>query len=262
MHCTTDNYLALEPRRSDDVADLRDAGISTINDYQRDFFVETALVEGGSLTLDANLRDPAPRRPFLTSDAASAMPTGARDMISHFGVAPGSTMAKDVATAAYLCGNPALPGEAFRCAASVEAVGAFVAAELGRSVKVYKTTGAPSSTSAVKGAPVNIVEVAKGSLAEGKRIVVCHHLPFAAELFYCHRVTDTKVVKAALKPAGGLGSSRAINAVGVCHMDTSMWLSRHPAFKALGIAHGDAACHFLVDGDLVFTAGAASDQAA
>ena len=98
---------------SDDVADLRDASISTINDLQRDFFLETALVEGGSLTLDENLRDPAPRRPFLTSDAAAAMPTSARDMISHFGLARGSAMAKDVATAAYLCGNPALLGETF-----------------------------------------------------------------------------------------------------------------------------------------------------
>jgi hypothetical protein len=226
----------------------RDPSVVTINDLQKDFFVESALVAGRKMTLDENLRDPAPRGSFLSSSAAKALPAlktaNAQAIMRHLGV----DSSTDVATAAYLCGSAALPGEARSCAASVDAVGAFVAAELGRNVNAYSTSGAPASAPVVK-SPVTVLDVAKGSIEQGKKIVVCHHIAFPSTLFYCHRVTGTKVVQATLKPE----NESAIKAVGICHINTALWLSRHPAFKALHIAHGEEACHFLVQNDIVFT---------
>ncbi|KAG0625749.1 hypothetical protein M758_2G078200 [Ceratodon purpureus] len=237
-------------------ASMRDGSIVTINDLQEDFFLESSLVEGRTLTVHNNLEDPAPSRAFLSAAAATTLPSlssyNALDVMRFFGVARDSNMATSIATAAYLCGSAALPGEARSCAASTDALAAFVAAQLGNNVRVYATKGAPTSTSTTTSnmkAPVTIMKVAKGSVEEGRKIVVCHHLAFPSALCYCHAVTGTKVVQATLKTEG-----RAhIKAMAVCHLNTELWLSRHPAFKALNIAKGEEACHFLVGSDIVFT---------
>ena len=241
--------------RSEAGSALRDASVVTINDLQEDFFLESALVEGGKMALSNNLRDPAPRRAFLASSAAEALPVLATDnvldVMKYYGVARDSSMATAIATAAYLCGSAALPGEARSCVASTDALAAFVTAELSsHDVKVYATRGAPTSVPTVK-APVTISHVAKGSIEEGQKIVVCHHIAFPSTLYYCHRVTGTKVVQATLKPEDS--RSTPINAVGICHINTALWLSRHPAFAALKIARGEEACHWIVENDLVFT---------
>ncbi|KAG0586097.1 hypothetical protein KC19_2G063900 [Ceratodon purpureus] len=240
-------------------ASMRDASIQTINDLQEDFFLESSLVEGRKIAIHNNLNDPAPSRPFVPSSAVSSLPElttyNALDIMSYFGVARDSSMATAIVTAAYLCGGAALPGEAKSCAASTKALAAFVASELGNNVSIYATKGAPTtystSTSHVK-APVTILKVAKGSVEEGRKIVVCHHLAFPSALYYCHAVTGTKVIQATLKTEGRLRAAY-IKAMAVCHLNTELWLSRHPAFKALNIARGDEACHFLVENDLVFT---------
>ncbi|KAG0626103.1 hypothetical protein M758_2G102400 [Ceratodon purpureus] len=260
--CTNyiDNVLAsssVEDEVPANAATMRDVSIETINDLQEDFFLESSLVEGRKIAIHNNLQDPAPSRPFVPSSAVSSLPElttyNALDIMSYFGVARDSSMATAIATAAYLCGGAALPGEAKSCAASTKALAAFVASELGNSVRIYATEGAPTSTSTspVK-APVTILKVAKGSVEEGRKIVVCHHLAFPSALYYCHAVTGTKVIQATLKTEGRFKPA-FIKAMAVCHLNTELWLSRHPAFKALNIARGDEACHFLVDNDLVFT---------
>jgi hypothetical protein len=237
---------------SEEGSALRDASIVTINDLQEDFFLESALVEGRKMALSNNLRDPAPRRAFLTSSAAEALPVLATynvlDVMKYYGVARDSSMATSIATAAYLCGSAALPGEARSCVASTDALAAFVTAELGHNVKVYATRNAPTSAPKIK-APVTISNIAKGSIEEGQKIVVCHHIAFPSTLYYCHRVTGTKVVQATLNSR----SSAPIHGVGICHINTALWLSRHPAFAALKIARGEEACHWIVENDLVFT---------
>ncbi|KAG0588324.1 hypothetical protein KC19_2G234500 [Ceratodon purpureus] len=260
--CTNyDNVGQASSIIKDDAANLaakmRDVSIETINDLQEDFFLESSLVEGRKIAIHNNLNDPAPSKAFVPSSAVSSFPElttyNALDIMSYFGVARDSSMAKAIATAAYLCGGAALPGEAKSCAMSTEALAAFVASELGNNVKIYATKGAPTSTSTspVK-APVTILKVAKGSVEEGRKIVVCHHLAFPSALYYCHAVTGTKVIQATLKTEGRFQAA-FIKAMAVCHLNTELWLSRHPAFKALNIARGEEACHFLVENDLVFT---------
>ena len=256
-----DNAEAISVAASDEVAkaaSMRDGSVETINDLQEDFFLESSLVEGRKTTVHNNLGDRAPSRAFLSPTAATALPAittyNALDIMRFYGVARDSNMATSIATAAYLCGGAALPGEARSCAASTDALAAFVAAQLGNNVRVYATKGAPTSTSTSNmKAPVTIMKVAKGSVEEGRKIVVCHHLAFPSALYYCHAVTGTKVVQATLKTEGRNQPAAYIKAMAVCHLNTALWLSRHPAFKALNIAQGEEACHFLVGNDMVFT---------
>ena len=259
-HDDQDNVYPETTSTSSNIAEattLRDRTIVTINDLQKDFFLESALVEGGRMTLAENLYDPAPKKAFLTASAVAKLPSltsaNVNQLLQHFNVARNSHMATHMATAAYLCGSAPLPGEARTCAASRDAMAAFVSSELGQDVKLYTTTGAPTTAPAAK-APVTIVNVVIGSIAEGKKIVVCHHIAFPSALFYCHSVTGTKIVQALLKPDSVTSGTTApiIHSAGVCHINTALWLSRHPAFKSLHVPKGSEVCHFLAANDIVF----------
>ncbi|CAK9874998.1 unnamed protein product [Sphagnum jensenii] len=242
----------------------RAIGIKTINDFQFDFFLEDQLVKGGQMKLVENLHDPIPKRaflPFVVAESLPALTTPNLPQLLHtFNINEGSKMATIMGTAVYLCESPALMGEERACPTSVEAMADFVSSEIGTNVEVLATTGAPSAApNSSNSHPVRILEFSKRSLREGEHIVICHNLMFPSQLYYCHHVTGTKVVQASLlqhqEEEGNTGSpSSIIHAVAICHLDTSMWASEHPAFAALNIPRGAEACHWSGQNDLVWMA--------
>jgi hypothetical protein len=42
------------------------------------------------------------------------------------------------------------------------------------------------------------------------------------------------------------------HSVAICHMDTTLWASEHPAFAALDIPRGTEACHWNIQHDLIW----------
>ena len=247
--------------------DLTSPQIETINDFQRNFFVESSLVLGSEMSLDRNLGSPLPTRSFLSSAIAEALPSinthNLGTILEIFGIRYGTPMASMIETTARLCGNPALPGEERTCASSLEEIMAFATTRLGKNVQTLATTGAPteSASAPTSTAPVKVVGYRKHSIEDGKQVVVCHELMFPSAMYYCHRVTGVKVIDVSLASATdqAIPSNTQIQATAMCHMDTTLWLSRHPAFAALHIAHGDEACHFLSAGDLVFMQAASTN---
>lgn len=238
----------------------RAASIKTINDFQFDFFLESQLVEGNTMRLAENLHDPIPVRAFLPRVVAQALPalttSNLPKLTQIFNVHQTSPMATMMGTAAYLCDNPALPGEEKECPMTVDAMAQFVASQLGStSVVALSTVGAPT-TVPVKPAPVKVESFKKRSLSEGEHIIICHSLMFPSALYYCHHVTGTKVVQASLRvdseQEGDDSGSSVIAAVGICHLDTSLWASEHPAFTKLNIPRGAEACHWLSQQDIVW----------
>ncbi len=242
----------------------RAIGIKTINDFQFDFFLEDQLVKGGQMKLVENLHDPIPKRAFLPFVVAESLPSlttpNLPQLLHTFNINEGSKMATIMGTAVYLCESPALMGEERACPTSVEAMADFVSSEIGTNVEVLATTGAPSAApNSPNSRPVRILEFSKRSLREGEHIVICHNLMFPSQLYYCHHVTGTKVVQASLlqhqEEESSTGSSSSIiHAVAICHLDTSMWASEHPAFAALNIPRGAEACHWSGQNDLVWMA--------
>ena len=72
--CTrTESMLTAAEESAAAAGILRDMSIHTSNDFQKDFFLESALVGRGKMSLDQNLRDPAPKRTFLASSAAKSL---------------------------------------------------------------------------------------------------------------------------------------------------------------------------------------------
>jgi hypothetical protein len=240
--------------------DVTSPQIETINDLQRNFFVESSLVLGSEMSLDRNLGSPFPTRSFLSSAIAEALPLinthNLSNILEIFGIRYGTPMASMIKTTARLCGDPALPGEERACAVSLEEIMTFATTHLGNNVQLLATTGAPaeSAHASTSTAPVKVMGYRKHSVEDGKRAIVCHELMFPSAIYYCHRVTGVKVIDVSLASAAdpAIPSNNQIQATAMCHMDTTLWLSRHPAFAALHIARGDEACHFLSAGDLVF----------
>ncbi|KAH8974859.1 hypothetical protein BDL97_01G123600, partial [Sphagnum fallax] len=131
---------------------------------------------------------------------------------------------------------PAMPREHRACPTSMEEMVAFVATKLGNKVEVLSTSQTHTSAPIRKG-PVKILSFQKRSLVEGKNI-----------LYYCHHVTRTKVVRASL-----IGTdSSVIHGVAICHINTALWASKHPAFAALDIPHGAEACHHNTHHNLIW----------
>ena len=240
--------------------DVTSPQIETINDFQRNFFVESSLVLGSEMSLDRNLGSPFPTRSFLSSAIAEALPSinthNLVKILEIFGIRYGTPMASIIEATARLCGDPALPGEERTCAVSLEEIMAFATTHLGNNVQLLATTGAPaeSALASTSTAPMKVMGYRKQSVEDGKRAVVCHELMFPSAMYYCHRVTGVKVIDVSLASATdpAISSNNRIQATAMCHMDTTLWLSRHPAFAALHIARGQEACHFLSAGDLVF----------
>ena len=230
----------------------RSSSIKTINDFQFDFFLEENLVVGGEMHLSENLHDPIPQRAFLPRAVADSLPllttANLPKLRQTFNIADKTSMATMMGTAAYLCENPALPGEDKDCPATLTAMAQFVSSQLGSEVQALSTTGAPAQTPVQRSAPVKIESVTKRSLAEGDHIIICHSIMFPSALYYCHHVTGTKVVQASLRAQ----DDSVINAVGICHLDTSLWASEHPAFTALNIPRGAEACHWSTENDVVW----------
>ncbi|XVF67701.1 hypothetical protein PTKIN_Ptkin10aG0142800 [Pterospermum kingtungense] len=74
------------------------------------------------------------------------------------------------------------------------------------------------------------------------KMMACHNMPYAYAVYLCHaQKTETKVFKVLLEGESG----EKVDAVFVCHMDTSKWDQSHVSFALLGVKPGvRRICHF------------------
>lgn len=242
---------------------VRAPHIETINDLQMDFFLESSLQVGSKVSLAMNLRSPFPTRRFLPKEISELLPTLKMEnlarLLSTFHIRPNTPMATIIGTATYLCGNPAMPMEERACHTSFEGMAQFATSKLGaNNVRILATSGALAEASIIP-ALVKVVGFHKRSITEGKHVVICHDLMFPSALTYCHAVQGTKVVQVSLENESV--PRNQIDAVAICHLNTTNWLSRHPVFAALNITKGEEACHFLTEGDIVWVVNSATGEA-
>ena len=93
-----------------------------------------------------------------------------------------------------------------------------------------------------------ILEIPKEISA--RRIVGCHPLPYPYAVFYCHsQESDNKLFKVSLMGDDG----GRVEAIAMCHMDTSQWNPDHVAFLVLKTEPGKSSvCHFFPADNLVW----------
>ncbi|XP_039142009.1 BURP domain-containing protein 3-like [Dioscorea cayenensis subsp. rotundata] len=85
--------------------------------------------------------------------------------------------------------------------------------------------------------------------AEDKLVAACHSRPYPYAVFYCHAAGETKAYTMALE-----GDGTKVEAVAVCHLDTSKWNPKHLAFQVLKVKPGSVPiCHFMPKEDVLWT---------
>lgn len=215
--------------------------------YEHDvttFFLETNLHVGQRMKL--HFPESKNDAKFLTRKAAESIPFSSNklpEILKHFGIKPNSVQADRVRSAIEQCETPSIKGEDKFCATSLESLIDFGVSRLGRGVQVYST-----EVNGGKGEK-QVYSISKKVKKVGGRSVVCHKQNYLYAVFYCHEIRATTAYKVSLAGADGTN----VEAVALCHTDTSSWSPQHVAFQMLKVKPGGLPiCHFTSRDNLVW----------
>ncbi|XP_057957399.1 BURP domain protein RD22 [Malania oleifera] len=201
------------------------------------FFLENDLHTGKEMNLQfTKSRNNAT---FLPRTIAKSIPFSSSklpEILNKFSVKPDSVEAKLMKNTINECEEPAIKGEVKFCATSLESMIDFSISKLGKQVHAV-------STEVQKGTHMQKYTIAAGlKKLTSKESVVCHKQNYVYAVFYCHNTHTTRVYMVPLVGSDGT----KVNAVAVCHTNTSAWNPKHLAFQVLKVQPGTVPiCHFL-----------------
>lgn len=218
----------------------------------RVFFLMDDLKLGKAMTVSFPRRDLSSSSPkFLPKEEADSIPFSLKklpNLLQRFSFSQNSPQAKAMEDTLKECEVPPIKGETKYCATSSEAMLDFVQGIMGENIqfKVLSTTHFSNSTPLLQ--KYTILDAPQEVAAP--KMVACHTMPYAYAIFYCHYTTSkSKVFRVSL---GGENGDR-VEAIAVCHLDTSEWSPSHVSFRVLGILPGTSPiCHFFPSDNLVW----------
>ncbi|KAJ4952028.1 hypothetical protein NE237_028860 [Protea cynaroides] len=211
------------------------------------FFQEKELHPG--TTMNLHFTKTTTGATFLPRQEAESIPFSSNkfsDVLQLYSVKPGSKEAQVMKSTIQECEEPAMQGEDKYCATSLESMVDFSTSKLG-------TTNVEAVSTEVGKEEINKKQqytISRGvkKMASGKT-VVCHDQPYVYAVFYCHSSRSTRAYKVPLVGSDGT----KVNAVAVCHTDTSKWNPKHLAFQVLKVKPGTVpVCHYLPEDHVVW----------
>ncbi|EMS63252.1 hypothetical protein TRIUR3_16460 [Triticum urartu] len=222
---------------------------SHMNKRQADvFFFRDMLRPGSMITPTIPPTNSLPT--LLPRHVADSLPFSIErfpDIVAMF--APTSLgMIRDIRWTLDTCEHPrTLPGEKAGCATSLESLGELTTSLLGTStVRAFSAAKLPveaPGTPALRGR-YNVTAARR--LSKSSEIVTCHDLTYPYAVYYCHTSNPTAAYAVTLASVDGGAAPATMEALAVCHLDTSQWSLKHPFFALHNVKPGDVAvCHFL-----------------
>ncbi|XP_042483430.1 BURP domain protein RD22 isoform X2 [Macadamia integrifolia] len=209
------------------------------------FFQEKDLHQG--TTMNLHFTKTTSGATFLPRKEAETIPFSSNkfsDVLQRFSVVPGSKEAQVMKNTVQECEEPAVQGEDKYCATSLESMVDYSTSKLGTNVQAMSTEVDKEETQKQQ---YTITAGVKKMSSD--KAVVCHDQPYAYAVFYCHSTLTTRAYKVPLVGADGT----KVNAIAVCHTDTSKWNPKHLAFQVLKIKPGTTpVCHFLPEDHVVW----------
>ncbi|XP_004230918.1 BURP domain protein USPL1 [Solanum lycopersicum] len=225
----------------------------------RVFFLINDLKIGKTITVSFPRRDLSSSPSFLPKEEADSIPFSQKELpnlLQRFSFSRNSPQGKAMEDTLRECEAPHIKGETKYCATSAEAMLDFVQGIMGEKTqfKALSTTHFSNSTPPLQ--EYTILDAPQE--VETPKMVACHTMPYAYAIFYCHyTISKSKVFKVSL---GGENGDR-VEAIAVCHLDTSEWSPSHASFQLLGILPGTSPiCHFFPSDNLVWVPKIASTQ--
>ncbi|CAI0441280.1 unnamed protein product [Linum tenue] len=210
------------------------------------FFLEKDIHPGKVMNLD--FTETRHVSTFLPRQVAGSIPFSSGklpEILNQFSVEPESQEGKTMKNTIEECESPAIKGEEKYCATSLESMVDFSTSKLGRNVEAISTEVEDSEVQ--KKQEYEIKDGVKK--LPGYRSVVCHNQKYAYAVFYCHTTQTSRAYVVPMEGADG----KKVNAVAVCHTDTSGWNPKHLAFQLLKVKPGSVpVCHFLPQDHVVW----------
>ncbi|PIN06748.1 hypothetical protein CDL12_20691 [Handroanthus impetiginosus] len=221
------------------------------------FFVED-LKEGNTMPIYFPRRELQASH-ILSREEADSIPFSSQDLdnlLQFFSFSQGSPQAIAMKDTLRECETKPIKGETKFCATSLESMLDFTKTILGSQteIKFLSTTHlTQSNTLLQKYTVMGFQEI------PAPKMVACHTMPYAYAVFYCHyQKSKSRVFKVSLTGENG----DKVEAIAVCHMDTSQWSHNHVSFQVLGIEPGSSpVCHFFPADNFVLVPSTSPTQA-
>ena len=181
---------------------------------------------------------------FLPREEADSIPFSMPQLpnvLQLFSIPIDSPNARAMEDTLQQCEATPITGETKLCATSLESMLDFVHSIMGSWANLNVLTTKHPTMSTALTQNYDVLRVSKELYAP--KFVACHPLPYPYKIFFCHFVENAKIFKVLLGGENG----HKVEAVAVCHMDTSDW------DRQLGVNPGSSAvCHFLPKYHLVW----------
>ncbi|GKD64768.1 BURP domain-containing protein [Tanacetum coccineum] len=181
---------------------------------------------------------------LLTQEEADSIPFSSSKLAYIFqllSISYNSQQAKNMASTLEFCELEAEKGEVKFCATSLESL-------LDKTNGIFNNAKPNVLTTKILNANHTLFQmytfVKKPLEIHAPEMVVCHTMAYPYMVYYCHgtKGPSKRLYKIALDGENG----ERVDAVAVCHMDTSTWDRDHAAFRALGgLPRSYPVCHFL-----------------
>ncbi|XVF67702.1 hypothetical protein PTKIN_Ptkin10aG0142900 [Pterospermum kingtungense] len=209
------------------------------------FFTLNDLKVGKTMPIYFPKKDPSKSPHLLPREEAESIPFSLKQLpylLQFFSFSQDSPQAKAIENTLKECETNPIKGETKFCATSLESMLDFARRIFGSKysdLKIVATTHLTKSSTLFQNYTISETP----QQIPAPVIVACHTLPYAYAVLYCHsQETENKVFKVSL---GGENGDR-VEALAVCHMDTSQWTRNHMSFRVLGIEPGTPGiCHFF-----------------
>jgi len=171
------------------------------------------------------------------------------NLLRLFSIPQGSPQATAMENTLTECEAKPIKGETKFCATSLESVNEFTDLIFGfdTKVKTLTTTHLKKSTTGLL-QNYKVLEISEN--IPSPKLVACHTMSYPYAVFYCHsQESQNKVLMVSLEGEDG----DLVEALSVCHMDTSEWSRSHVSFSVLGVEPGTTSvCHFFPSDNFVF----------
>nr|KYP75168.1 BURP domain-containing protein 3 [Cajanus cajan] len=215
------------------------------------FFTLKDLKVGKRMAIHFPKRDPANSPKLWPREEADAVPFSSNQLpylLKLFSFSPHSSQATAMENTLKECESKPIKGEVKFCATSLESMLDFTHSILGLTSEPQVFATLHQTKSSVTFQNYTILETLMEIPAP--KMVACHTMPYPYAVFYCHsQESGNRVYRVSLVGENG----DRVDAMVVCHLDTSQWAPTHVSFQVLKISPGTSpVCHFFPADHLIW----------
>ncbi|KAL1801851.1 hypothetical protein ACET3Z_030498 [Daucus carota] len=217
------------------------------------WFTPKDLYKGFTKPVYFEKEDPAKMPYFLSKEEADAIPFAIPELdniLARFSISRNSPQGKAIAYTIYNCDLHPTSHMIASCVSSLESMLDLVQKSYGPNTNFDLYTSVIHHS---ENTPLlqNYTFLDTPYQIPTQKMIACHPMPYPYAIFYCHGHLDgsTKVYKI---PLGGEYGDR-VEAIAVCHADTSGWDKDHISFKMLHMKPGSGpVCHVIPQNNFVW----------